>query len=216
MKKFIITPFNLELVYFKTKNVVQHKLQYKLHIYKSFTDIHNITYSPEIFINVDYNTNNKINTILLEKQFDTENYCFIGGDSIIYRTLFKYTNAVFYTDSSCISNYLMENIKKHNKHNMNIYIKNVNLNSFDLSFNLNNIHMKNTRYSIVYEVNESHNFYNVLTHICKVLPQYLYLIIPSKLKDNIPCYILFDAGYTIKQIITINNYYSPIYIIILE
>jgi hypothetical protein len=107
IKKFINTPFDIELVYLQTKNNLKHKL----HIYKSFTDIHNLIYSPEIFINVDDNTNNQIITTLLEKRFDTENYCFIGGDSIIYSQLFEYTSAVFYIDSIFISNYFMENIK---------------------------------------------------------------------------------------------------------
>jgi len=216
INNFISTPFDLQLVYLKTKNYGKNNENYRLHFYKAFIDIHNITYSPDIFINVDDNTNNKIITTLLEKRFDTENYCFIGGDSIIYSQLFEYTNAVFYIDSCFIKNYFMENIDKYHKNTLNINIKTVNLSSFDLSFNLNNIHMKDTRYSIVYEVNDTHRFYNILQHLCKVLPQYLYLIIPSKLKDNIPFYILFDAGYTIRQIITIENTYSPVYIVILS
>ena len=211
--KFINSPFELELVYLKTQ--INAK-KYKIHIYKSFNSMHKLTYSPEMFIYTDDNTNNKIITTLLEKRFDTENYCFIGGNSIIYCKCFEYKYAVFYTDSYFIDKYFMINVIKHKFDESKILKKYINFNNFNLSFHFNNTYIRYAKYSIVYEINDTHNYYNILLHLGKLLPQYLYLIIPLKLKDDIPFYILYNAGYTITHVIYIDNTYSPIYIIILS
>lgn len=211
--KYINAPFNIELIYFKTK---YNSKRYKVHLYQKFKSIHNLTYSPEMFVYNDDNTINKVIQVLQENRFDTRNYCFIGGDSILYSKVLEYNYAVFYTDTYLIHNYFMENISNHKIDKSKINKKYVNLNTFDLSFHLNYSHMLHDNFSIVYEINDSHHYYNILIHLCKVLPKYLYLIIPAKLRDNIPFFLLSNAGYTIRNIICINNFYSPIYIMIMS
>jgi hypothetical protein len=213
VSKFMNAPFDLELVYFRTK--INSKT-YKLHICKSFISTHNLVYSSEMFNSIDEGTNNKIINVLQKNKFDSVNYCFIGGDSISYCHLFDYEFAIFYIDSYMIDNYFMENIRKHKIEETKFKKKYVYLDTFDLSFHLNNKHNELYKYSIVYEINDSHNYYNIIQHLCKVLPQYLYLIIPSKLRDNIPFVHLSNAGYTITHNIYIDNSYSPVYIIILS
>lgn len=211
ISNFINAPFDLELVYFRTGINLK---TYKLHICKSFISIHKLVYSSEMFTNIDEATNNKIINFLQKNKFDSVNYCFIGGDSISYCHLVDYEFAIFYVDSNMIDNYFMENIRnqkiKETKFNK-IYVC---LDTFDLSFHLNNKEIY--KYSIVYEINDSHNYNNIIQHLCKVLPDYLYLIIPYKLRDNIPLVNLSNAGYTITHNIYINNSYSPVYIIILS
>lgn len=201
-KKIIKSSYSfLPLVYFEIKSPFTKSHQ--ILVNSKYQCKYNIYYNPLSFRQPDDVIRDIMVKFIIKFSNGFNNFCFLGGECVLFSKILNYNNAHFYTDMPSIFDDICYNVKLNNK---NIKASLIDYDTYDIALELNAF-FHHLPYIVIVNTSKSGMGENLSKQIAKILPKRIIVISCNRKSYIRDCIFLHKGGYKLKeQHVAITNY----------
>lgn len=201
-KKIISASYSfLPLVYFEIKSPFTKSHQ--ILVNSKYQCKYNIYYNPISFRQPDDVIRDIMEKFIIKFCNGFNNFCFLGGECVLFSKILNYNNAQFYTDMPSIFEDINYNVKLNDK---NIKASLIDYNTYDIAFELNEF-FRDLPYTVIINTSKSGMGENLSQQLAKTLAKRIIIISCNRKSFIKDCIFLHKGGYKMKdQQVAMTNY----------